>query len=843
MSRGVKVSNGWRGWQGAFGTSLLALATVAGGCSGEVGGAGPDARLADVDGGPGQPDAGPTVALKRASRSSTIALSDDDKYVVLVNAASNSISIFDTTQFNKVDVTTGQEPSSVVIHPDLKTAFVANRADATVVRVSNIDTSAASVTATVDVGSEPTGLALSPTGRYLYVAEWAEGRVLEIDTGTMAATGRVIGTAQNPRVLTVTNNGDLNDDDELLVVPEFFGVPGLASAEGTDTSRSGRVRMYGLADLAPRTPIIFEPLDSGFVPDGSPGGTASVFTSPNQLNGIAIQGDRIYVTSVSASPAAPSKFNGNVFPVVYVGNLSDSTEDHSNIGTTNLATLVRAEVAAGSRLFLADISDIDFKGTSGGIAYVAARGADVLQRVVYDPATGITIGSAQNEQIDLGGNAADSSPGCQNPTGVVTGTGAVAYVNCWANGRLGVVDLSQQRLASTHLAGTVGDDDVRLGRRFFFTGRGRWSKEAWSSCGSCHPDGLSDNMTWVFGAGPRQTTSMDGSYSHGPGAQKQRVFNWTGIFDEIHDFERNTRGVQGGLGAITRAVAGAQCVKGGGALENEEQNPATAAFPAGLGQPMRELQDEPENCTNDWNKVEAFVKTIRPPRALTTIDAASVARGAALFGEPSGAANNGGCVKCHGGPGFTVSRRFWTPSSATNADLALAPFARPAAWIPSWNLHTSHIENQPAAADTTGATVVPAQVACVIRDVETFGVPGNSAATDALERRDTANAAQIRAQGAGGYNVPSLYGLAVGAPYLHHGGARTLRALFDDTAWAAHLTAGNQVFLVGEADADQKKDDLVNFLLSIDPALEAAADFNTRFGLPNGQDGCPASFP
>jgi len=44
---------------------------------------------------------------------------------------------------------------------------------------------------------------------------------------------------------------------------------------------------------------------------------------------------------------------------------------------------------------------------------------------------------------------------------------------------------------------------VNKGRRFFFTGRARWANEAWSSCGSCHGDGLSDNVTWRFAAGPR----------------------------------------------------------------------------------------------------------------------------------------------------------------------------------------------------------------------------------------------------------------------------------------------------------------------------------------------------
>src|ERR1044071_10042202 len=43
--------------------------------------------------------------------------------------------------------------------------------------------------------------------------------------------------------------------------------------------------------------------------------------------------------------------------------------------------------------------------------------------------------------------------------------------------------------------------------------RGKQSKDAWSSCGSCHPDGLADGVTWIFGTGPRQTKPLDGMFN------------------------------------------------------------------------------------------------------------------------------------------------------------------------------------------------------------------------------------------------------------------------------------------------------------------------------------------
>src|SRR6267142_2165247 len=63
-------------------------------------------------GGTGGGNNGATVALKRPSRSSTIALTDDGFLVVMVNPDDDSISIFKTDDNSRVaKLTTGKEPS------------------------------------------------------------------------------------------------------------------------------------------------------------------------------------------------------------------------------------------------------------------------------------------------------------------------------------------------------------------------------------------------------------------------------------------------------------------------------------------------------------------------------------------------------------------------------------------------------------------------------------------------------------------------------------------------------------------------------------------------------------
>ena len=474
------------------------------------------------------------------------------------------------------------------------------------------------------------------------------------------------------------------------------------------------------------------------------------------------------------------------------------------------------------------------------IAYAVSRAADAIQRVVWNADT-VTVGSTQNAQIDVLGNATIGN--CQGPTGNVANEAATRlYVNCWVSRRLGIVDLTSQALTATVESSpapqSVDEQSQQRGKRFFFTGRGRWSNagsngakggEGWSSCGSCHPDGLSDNVTWTFAAGPRQTVSMAGSFSHGPGLQKRRIFNHSAIFDEMHDFEANTRGVSGGLGAITNAVDVTQC----NGLVGET---AATPLPGGLAAPAKELADATSCAHKDWDDIDNFTKALRPPRAVVA-DAAQVARGRALFDQ-------GGCAKCHGGAGWTVSRRFYTPSATVNAALATdatqSPFAAPSIWPATWSYQSKQIAAaQPIiAADLTGpaenAAVGPAQIACVLRNVGTFGdgVGGNPARTDAIEAKPDGT----RAQGRSGYNVPSLYGLALGDPYLHHGQAPTLEALFTDARWAFHTGAGAANFLAGAKPTDADVQDLKTFLLSIDAAQPEAA-IPTQGGV--SYDACP----
>jgi hypothetical protein len=282
----------------------------------------------------------------------------------------------------------------------------------------------------------------------------------------------------------------------------------------------------------------------------------------------------------------------------------------------------------------------------------------------------------------------------------------------------------------------------------------------------------------------------------------------------------------------------------------------------GLGRPLKELADDPTVATcghKDWDDVDNFVKQIRPPRARRFVDAAQVARGRQLFVD-------GGCAKCHGGAGWTISRRYFVPEGTRNATLASTSIDLPGiagvppmtGFVPTWvyaapgNTARKHIGGQPPIpSDDTGdaeaAAIAIAQATCVLRNVGTFGVLKDAAATEALEIRPFKDPATgvlsfVRAQGRGGYNVPSLYGVALGAPYLHHGQAKTLRELFTDGKYAFHTNAGNGNFSVQLAMNAGAVDDLAAFLTSIDATTVEIDVPKDPTDSARSFDVCPASF-
>ena len=169
------------------------------------------------------------------------------------------------------------------------------------------------------------------------------------------------------------------------------------------------------------------------------------------------------------------------------------------------------------------------------------------------------------------------------------------------------------------------------------------SNNGWGSCGACHPNGLSDNVVWIFASGPRRTVPLHATFVHGDPTQ-QRALNWSAIFDEIADFEGNIRNVSGGLGMFVQADGITQ----------------TTAIPsltlAAAGQKQLTVRG-----VGGWDAITAYIQQgIRAPLSPTSQSSdPDIAAGRQLFIQAN-------CQNCHGTALWTTSRITFTPPASSS---------------------------------------------------------------------------------------------------------------------------------------------------------------------------------
>src|SRR3989454_4205162 len=157
-------------------------------------------------------------------------------------------------------VPTGGHASGLAPSPDGARLYVANATSDT---VSVIDTSADTVTATVDLspypgapmGSMPNAVAVSPDGKTLYVANGGNNDIAVVDTGSLAIRG-LIPTAWFPSALLLSRDG------RLLYVGNMKGLGAGPNPRGPNPEQPLPAQQY-VANMARGTLSVID------VPDGA----------------------------------------------------------------------------------------------------------------------------------------------------------------------------------------------------------------------------------------------------------------------------------------------------------------------------------------------------------------------------------------------------------------------------------------------------------------------------------------------------------------------------------------------------------------------------------------------
>jgi len=708
----------------------------------------------------------------RSTSSGPIQITPDDEDVWVANPDRNSVTRIDVKHDRnrrRDEVKVGVEPHGIAISPDGERVYVANSVSGTV-SVIRTGSDHPKVSKTIHVGTEPYALALTPNGDKLYVANARSNDISVIDTDRLKVVHTLTtedGVGLEPRALAVTSDGDGSDKDEKLYVTSFLGVDKPGKTIGADDYKEAHVSVFSTRRDRFLHTVVLNPLANvGFNSNGNtlagiaPGANFDQPTGafPNQLNSIVIKGDHAYLPNTAASPNGPVRFNVNVQSFLSVIDLATDTEG----ATINMNKGINLEAASPTRVFLAVPWAAAFEhGSSTG--YVVASASNLIVKVDLDANGAPTIHAP----------AAAGDPGAvvrvfvgQNPTGIVINSKDTrAYVTNEVSHDVSVVDLSSHQVMATVASSDLpapGSDAARLliGKAVFNSSTGvslpslgvnigaRLSNGGWSGCVSCHPFGLTDGVVWMFATGPRRTLQLNGTFNpHDPNDMK--MLNHSAIRDEVQDFELNTRAVQGGLGLITLA-------------DGTTPDPNVANFtPPSAG------RSEPLDDMALW--VARGVRTPLSPFAQAREhgddddhDDRLVERGRKLFASAR-------CASCHGGPGWSVGRRNFTPP--------------------------------PDPSILKGPQVIGA-----LRSVGTFDPAA------ANEVRDVLSPAAL---GADGFVPPSLLGAHAFPPYLHNGSAPTVLAVLDLVPHRSAGTGGVDM-LTGAKDREA----LARFVESIDASTK-----------------------
>lgn len=721
-----------------------------------------------------QPDPGEEPARFTApTRSTNIALTSDDRRAVVVNRDANTVSVIEVRDANGADtakklaeVGVGDEPRYVALSPDDRFAYVANTASGTVSVVALSGDNEYKQVDTITVGTEPRALALSPSGMLLYVANHTEKTVSIIDTESLEQAA-VISVGGFPGAIAITNDGDADDDDERVFVTRFFAelIPG-GPGEAFDDGKQGVVVTFPVGDLQP-TPqqITLSPLpDAGFTADRAnfcldtnPNAANDTFCPdidvddaadpaiandpqgafPNQLQAALIRGNRLYLPNTGAGPEPPLQFNVNVQALVHsvdTGSLLERFNEHINLNNQIKTETQPDEAIANTvldRLFAADTLSVD-ADVDGDNFYFVSRGGNYVLKAQLDNQGQFDINAPDNVVRFQTGNI---------PSGIVVSQdGRRAYTNNEVGYSITALNLESDTVITRDIASSeppapgTFEHAALVGKLAFFTSlgtpdngvfgqeirsivpladRGKASDNGWSSCTSCHADGLADGVTWIFATGPRQTIPLDGFFAKN-NPSDQRISNWNGVRGSITDFNNNSRNVQGGIG-----------------FAGDPPNPNI--FNHGITQGASDALD----AQTLW------VQTVRAP--IMPQDAgAALDRGQDVF------ATN--CASCHGGAKWTKSQVLYADNPAFDAN--------PLGEVPGAPRDPGVTNAGPQIVSyTIGALTLQ-----YLEDVGTFD-PANP-----IEVR----ANGIGALGGLGFNVPSLLGVGYHAPYFHDGSAQTL---------------------------------------------------------------------
>lgn len=419
-----------------------------------------------------------------------------------------------------------RQPSALALSRDGGRLFVANRRSGS---LSVIDTRAGKLVSEHDLGQGLSDVAALPDGRHLLAVDQAGGALLLVQWGDGAA--RVVArldVGPDPSCVAVQPDGStcfvsVTGARRLVAVA-------LAGLDAADPPRPALKPGWGCdVPFAPRNLALVRGVDRLVAADAYGGRLAVVDPTGGTLEAVR----QIPAHNIRGLCVSPDGKTLVVAHQVLRRLARTSFEDvHWGALLSNHLRILQADsLSSGDVLRGARLVDL------GGTGNAAADPAGVA----FDRAAGLAVTLAGVNELALGA-VPDSSlrrvAVGRHPTAVTVGPGAESwYVADSFDDTVTVVDRPSGVYRATIPLGTRPEPGaVARGERLFFDAT--LSHDGWMSCHSCHTDGRSNNLLsdtlgdGSYGA-PKRVPSLLGVGATGP-------WGWTGAFARLEDQVRSS---------------------------------------------------------------------------------------------------------------------------------------------------------------------------------------------------------------------------------------------------------------------------------------------------------------
>lgn len=540
------------------------------------------------------------LTATRPTTSRPLDLSADGTTLWVCNPDADTVTRLNAATLAKLgEHPVGDQPETLALATDGR-AWVVNHAAATLTLLAADGSLSGHVS--LPRGSRPFGLVFSPDGTRAHLSLQALGRIVTLDTTTLATVASLDlpadpdGRRPEPRGLALSHDG------ARLYATRFISPDAGGQVYELDASATapGGLALLRTLALAPATG-----------PDTS----------------VHARGIPNYLVSAALTPDGGALWLPSKQDNIFRGGLRDGlplSHDMTVRAVTSLVDLFTGAPRAPGRIdhdnfdrahavdfsLLGDLAFVTLPGNHLVLVLDTATGAEVIELPTGNTPTGVLLDPARGRlfTLDFLGRTVSGF----DVSALLAGTGVSAPPLAAPVSTVAVEPLAPE---------------VLQGKRLFYDAESaQLNFEGYMSCASCHLDGGHDGRVWDFthlGEGLRNTIDLRGRAGTAHGR-----LHWTANFDEVQDFEGQIRALGDGIGLMsdTDFHAGTRAQSLGDAKAGRSAGlDAMAAYVASLS-------TYPES----------------PDRAADGGLTAAGLRGRALF-------NRLACYSCHGGQHFTDS--------------------------------------------------------------------------------------------------------------------------------------------------------------------------------------------